>query len=97
MQEALGLWVENAGEDTKGSESKGLLVGTVLALAYLRAHFYHERALWELLVQKAEGSITSRLDPGQWDRPDGVSALADSVLAHAHYGRRSQDDTEGEW
>lgn len=97
-QEALGLWVEKHAADTaRGSESVGLLANTVMALAYLRSHFYPERALWELLVQKAEGSIASRLEPGQWDRPDGLSAMADSALAHAHYGRCSQDGAKADW
>lgn len=97
-KEALGLWVEkHAADDNKDSESVGLLVNTVMALAYLRSHFYPERALWELLVQKAEGSIASRLEPGQWDRQDGLSAMADSALAHAHYGRCSQNGAGGDW
>lgn len=96
-QQALGRWVEKHAADdaAKGSESVGLLANTVMALAYLRSHFYPQRALWELLVQKAEGSIASRLEAGQWDRPDGLSALADSALAHAHYGRHSQDGAGG--
>ncbi|KAG8162499.1 hypothetical protein KVR01_008264 [Diaporthe batatas] len=97
-QQALTLWAKkHAADDTKGGDAVGLLASTVMALAYLRSHFYPDRALWELLVQKAEGSIASRLAPGQWDRSDGLSALADSALAHAHYGSLSQDGAKGDW
>ncbi|KAH8777333.1 von Willebrand factor type A domain-containing protein [Diaporthe sp. PMI_573] len=101
-QLALGSWVGNclkdaSADDTQGSGPVRLLVDTVMVLAYLRSHFHPQRALWELLVQKAEASLASRLERGQWDRPDGLSAMADSALAHAHYGRRSQDSGEVDW
>lgn len=77
------------------SEAMGLLVDTVMALAYIRSHFYSHRALWDLLVQKAERKLPSLLNPGEWARPDGLSAMADTAIAHAHYGRCSQGDNEG--
>lgn len=77
------------------SEAMALLVDTVMALAYIRSHFYSHRALWDLLVQKAERRLASLLNPGEWARPDGLSAMADSAVAHAHYGRCSQPGDEG--
>lgn len=74
-----------------------LLVDTVLALAYIRSHFYSQRGLWDLLVKKAEGTLASHLTLGAWAEPDGVSAIADSALAHAHYGRWSQRSGQGSW
>lgn len=76
------------------SEAMGLLVDTVMALAYIRSHFYSQRALWDLLVQKAERRLASLLNPGEWSRPDELSAMADSAVAHAHYGRCSQPGDE---
>lgn len=68
-----------------------LFVDTVMALAYIRSHLYSQRALWELLVRKAERRLASHFDPEQWDGPNGVSAMADSALVHAHYGDGSQE------
>lgn len=73
------------------------LVDTVLALAYIRSHFYSQRGLWDLLVKKAEGTLASYLTLGALAEPDGVSAMADSALAHAHYGRWSQRSGQGSW
>lgn len=77
------------------SEAMRLLVDTVMALAYIRSHFYSHRALWDLLVQKAERRLASLLNPGKFTGPDGLSAMADSAVAHAHYGRCSQPGDEG--
>lgn len=66
------------------------LVDTVLALAYIRSHFYSQRGLWDLLVKKAEARLSSHLILGACADPDGLQAMADSALAHAHYGRYSQ-------
>lgn len=77
------------------SEAMRLLVETVMALAYIRTHFYSQRALWDLLVQKAEGRLASFLNPGEWTRSDGLSATAESAVAHANYGRSSQGGDEG--
>ncbi|KAI7775470.1 hypothetical protein LA080_006802 [Diaporthe eres] len=74
-----------------------LLVDTVLALAYIRSHFYSQRGLWDLLARKAEGTLASHLTLGAWAEPDGVSAIADSGLAHAHYGRWSQTSGQSSW
>lgn len=81
----------------EGPVAVWLLVDTVLALAYIRSHFYSQRGLWDLLVKKAEGTIASHLTLGAWAEPDGVSAMADSALAHAHYGRWSQRSGQGAW
>lgn len=99
-RQALELWLmervkrplTDIGEE---SEAMGLLVDTVMALAYIRSHFYPQRALWDLLVQKAERRLASLLKPGEWERPDGLSTMVDSAVAHAHYGRCSQGDYGG--
>lgn len=67
------------------------LVDTAMALSYLRAHFYSERALWCLLAQKAEGRLAAHFDPKHWSRRDVLSAMTDSALVHAHYARWSKE------
>lgn len=74
-----------------------LLVDTVLALAYIRSHFYLQRGSWDLLVKKAEGTLASHLTLAACAEPDGLSAMADSALAHAHYGRCSQRSGQASW
>lgn len=81
-------------DDAEESGDVRLLVDTVMALAYIRSHFYSQRGLWDLLVQKAEGRLASHLSSGEWAEPEGLSAMADSALAHAHYGRCSQGSAE---
>lgn len=81
-------------DDADGSETLKLFIDTVMALAYIRLHFDSERQLWGLLVQKAEGRLASGLHSLGLDTPDGLTAMADSALAHAHYGRCSQDSHE---
>ncbi|KAG6355044.1 hypothetical protein INS49_004125 [Diaporthe citri] len=88
---------EPAADDTEDNGPTWILVNTMMALAYIRSHFYELRALWVLMVQKAEGRLASLLNPGQWERPDGPAAIAASALAHAHYGRCSQGSGEGSW
>lgn len=86
-------------DDADGSEKLKLFVDTVMALAYIRSHFYSERQMWDLLVQKAEGTLASELNSLGLDTPDGLTAMAGSALAHAHYGRCSQgthDDDSGQ-
>lgn len=86
-----------ASGDNKEREIMGLLVDTVMSLSYIRSHVYSQRALWDLLVLKAEGRVVSLLNPGEWGRPGGLAAMADSALAHAHYGRCSQGGDEDSW
>lgn len=71
-----------------------LVVDTVMALAYIRSHFHSHRALWDLLVQKAERRLASLRNPGEWARPDWLSAMADPAVAHAHYGHCLQPGDE---
>lgn len=101
-REELGLWLmehvkSSVTCDGEEGERIRLLVDTVMALAYIRSHFYSERALWDLLAQKAEGKLASWLNLGEWARSDELSAVADSALAHAHYGRSSRNSEEDSW
>ncbi|KAK7697965.1 hypothetical protein SLS64_013052 [Diaporthe eres] len=97
---ALKSWllerVESPGaDDAEESGDVWLLVDTTIAIAYVRSHFYSQQGLLDLLVRKAEGRLTSYLNSGEWGQPDELSSMADSALAHAHYGRFSQGSGEG--
>lgn len=81
-------------DDANGSETLKLFIDTVMVLVYIRSHFDSERQLWGLLVQKAEGRLASGLNSLGLDTPDGLTAMADSALAHSHYGRCSQGSYE---
>lgn len=104
---ALKRWLKRrvnrvaAGDESEEGETAietvRLLADTVMALAYIRTHLYSGRALWDLLVQKAEGELALRLDPAHRDKKDEISAMADSALAHAHFGRYAQAGNEASW
>lgn len=81
-------------DDADSSGTLKLFIDTMMALVYIRSHFDSERQLWGLLVQKAEGRLVSGLNSLEMDTPDGLTAMADSALAHAHYGRCSQGSPE---
>ncbi|KAL1880746.1 hypothetical protein Daus18300_001360 [Diaporthe australafricana] len=104
---ALRRWLEShmervaSGDEPEEGEAAGemvrLLVDTVMALAYIRTHLDSGRALWDLLVQKAEAKLALRLDPAYRDKKDELSVMADSALAHAHFGRYAQPSNQGSW
>lgn len=101
-QKALGRCLEQRMKEpitdaTEKVQMAELIVDTVMALAYIRSHFHSQRALWDLLAQKAQGKLASLLEPGHWERPGGLAAIADSALAHAHYGRCSQGSDKDAW
>lgn len=101
-RQALGrLLAQHMKEPIADAAGKGgtmeLLVDTVMALAYIRSHFFSQRALWDILVKKAERRLASLLTTGESARPDGLAAMADSALAHAHYGRCSQGSDKEPW
>lgn len=99
-QKALGHYLEQRMKgpimDATGKvQMVELVVDTVMALAYIRSHFHSHRALWDLLVQKAERRLASLLNSGEWATPDWLTAMADSAVAHAHYGHCLQPGDEG--
>lgn len=79
------------------SKMTALLVDTVMSLTYIRSHLYSQRALWDLVVQKAESKLASKLDASHQASKAELWAIADLSLAHAHYGRylKAIDDNSG--